>query len=89
MKPVAEERQDLLATLRKSSLERDDSKEMRTYKDEKGNWLYPDEIEKANSTTAFRKIDKSKVTIGPPESMSKSKKNTIDPEIMIEKYDSC
>ncbi len=57
-----------------------------SYKDEKGNWLYPDEIEKVNSSTAFRKIDKSKVTIGPPESMSKSKKNTIDPEIMIEKY---
>ena len=57
-----------------------------SYKDEKGNWLYPDEIEKVNSTTAFRKIDKSKVTIGPPESMSKSKKNTIDPEIMIEKF---
>ena len=31
-------------------------------------------------------MDKSKVIIGPPESMSKSKKNTIDPETMIEKY---
>jgi len=40
MKPQAEERQDLLASLRESSLERDDSKEMRTYKDEKGNIYY-------------------------------------------------
>ena len=57
-----------------------------SYKDEKGNWLYPDEIEKIDSKTALKKLDKSKVIIGPPESMSKSKKNTIDPETMIEKY---
>ena len=57
-----------------------------SYKDEKGNWLYPDEIEKIDSKTALKKMDKSKVIIGPPESMSKSKKNTIDPETMIEKY---
>ena len=40
MKPVAEERQDLLASLRKSELERDDSKAMRTYKDTEGNIYY-------------------------------------------------
>ena len=57
-----------------------------SYKDEKGNWLYPDEIEKIDSKTAHKKTDKSKVIIGPPESMSKSKKNTVDPETMIEKY---
>ena len=57
-----------------------------SYKDEKGNWLYPDEIEKTDSKTAYKKTDKSKVIIGPPESMSKSKKNTVDPETMIEKY---
>ena len=57
-----------------------------SYKDEKNNWLYPDEIEKIDDQNAIKKIDKSKVTIGPPESMSKSKKNTIDPEIMIKKY---
>ena len=57
-----------------------------TYKDEKGNWLYPDEIEKNDSKTALKMSDISKVIIGPPESMSKSKKNTIDPETMIEKY---
>ena len=37
MKPVAEERQDLLASLRTSSLERDDSQALRTYKDTEGN----------------------------------------------------
>ncbi len=57
-----------------------------TYKDEKGNWLYPDEIKKVSTNSAVKKDDNSKVIIGPSESMSKSKKNTIDPEIMIEKY---
>jgi len=40
MKPVVEERQDLLASLRESSLERDDSQAMRTYKDTEGNIYY-------------------------------------------------
>ena len=34
---------------------------------------YPDEVEKIDQET-FKKKDKSKVTVGPPESMSKSKK---------------
>jgi len=54
-----------------------------SYKDAKGNWLYPDEIEKVDPKTIIKKSDKSKVTVGPPESMSKSKKNTVDPETMI------
>ena len=57
-----------------------------SYKDINGNWLYPDEIEKVDSRVAIKKDDKTKVTIGPPESMSKSKKNTIDPETMIKQY---
>ena len=57
-----------------------------TYKDEKGNWLYPDEVEKVNTKKVFKKNDSSKVIVGPPESMSKSKKNTIDPETMINQY---
>ncbi|MDC0618698.1 leucine--tRNA ligase [Pelagibacteraceae bacterium] len=57
-----------------------------SYKDQNGNWLYPDEIEKIDSNVAVKKIDKTKVIIGAAESMSKSKKNTIDPEDMINKY---
>tara|TARA_A100001011_G_scaffold400597_1_gene516688 strand:+ start:730 stop:3249 length:2520 start_codon:yes stop_codon:yes gene_type:complete len=48
-----------------------------TYKNEKGMWLSPEEVSK---------IDKSQVIIGPPEAMSKSKKNVIDPESMINIY---
>ncbi len=57
-----------------------------SYKDQNGNWLYPSEIKKTNSTTAVKLTDNTKVIIGSSESMSKSKKNTIDPEEMISKY---
>jgi leucyl-tRNA synthetase len=57
-----------------------------TYKDQNNNWLYPEEISKLDNNNVIKNDDKSKVIVGPPESMSKSKKNTIDPEIMIKKY---
>ena len=57
-----------------------------SYKDQNGNWLYPDEVLKINTQTALKKSDKTKVRVLPPESMSKSKKNTIDPETMIANY---
>ena len=58
-----------------------------TYKDENNNWLSPDEVESDNGQDFFLKKDKSiKIKVGPSESMSKSKKNTIDPENMIKLY---
>ena len=57
-----------------------------TYKDNKGNWMYPDEVEKIDTQNVIKKKDKTKIIVGPPESMSKSKKNTVDPETMIKKY---
>jgi len=57
-----------------------------TYKDNNGRWLNPKEIEK-NSDNSYVKItDRTNVVVGPSESMSKSKKNVIDPEGMIESY---
>ena len=57
-----------------------------SYKDLEGNWLYPDEVERIDKNNVIKIKDKTKVTVGPPESMSKSKKNTIDPETMIKQY---
>ena len=58
-----------------------------TYKDENNNWLSPDEIFSDNGKDFFVKNDKSKrVIIGASESMSKSKKNTIDPENTIKNF---
>ena len=57
-----------------------------TYKNESNKWLYPDEIEKNSAGNYVTKNDKKKVVVGPSESMSKSKKNTVDPEEMIKMY---
>ena len=57
-----------------------------TYKDPDNNWVGPEEIETIDGIKYLKK-DKSKVIkVGPSESMSKSKKNTIDPENIISNY---
>ena len=58
-----------------------------TYKDENNNWLNPEEVETNNGKDFYiKKNPKNKVIVGPSESMSKSKKNTIDPEKIINNY---
>ncbi len=58
-----------------------------TYKDDKNNWFSPDEIETKDGKNYYLKENPSlKIQVGPSESMSKSKKNTIDPQIMIDNY---
>ncbi|MFL2884234.1 MAG: leucine--tRNA ligase [Candidatus Pelagibacter sp.] len=57
-----------------------------TYKDENNNWISPDEIEIINGKKVLKKNPSSKIKIGPSESMSKSKKNTIDPQEIIDNY---
>ena len=57
-----------------------------TYKTENNKWLYPDEIEKNSDGIYLTKNDKKNVIVGSSESMSKSKKNIVDPEEMINMY---
>ena len=58
-----------------------------TYKDKNNNWLNPEEVISEDGKKFFLKDKPSEsVIVGPSESMSKSKKNTIDPEQMIESY---
>ena len=58
-----------------------------TYKDKDNNWLSPNEVFSDDGKNFFTKNNPSKkVVVGPTESMSKSKKNTIDPEKIIEEY---
>ena len=57
-----------------------------TYKDHNDNWVSPDEIELLNGKKVLKKDKNIKIKIGPSESMSKSKKNTIDPQNIIEKF---
>ncbi|MDE2182284.1 MAG: leucine--tRNA ligase [Alphaproteobacteria bacterium] len=54
-----------------------------TYKDAEGNWLAPDQIEKRDGS-AFLKQTGAPVTVGPSEKMSKSKKNVVAPETIID-----
>ena len=57
-----------------------------TYKDENNNWLSPDEVISIDGEKFLKKDQSQKVITGSSESMSKSKKNTIDPEQMIQNY---
>ena len=57
-----------------------------TYKDPENNWITPDEIETINGKKFLKKDNSIEIKVGPSESMSKSKKNTIDPEIIINNY---
>ena len=57
-----------------------------TYKDQNNKWLSPDEVFTDNQKDFFKIEDKKKVLVGPSESMSKSKRNTIDPEKIMNKF---
>ena len=57
-----------------------------TYKDSDNNWISPDEIETIDGKKYLKKNNSKIIRVGPSESMSKSKKNTIDPENIISSY---
>ncbi len=57
-----------------------------TYQDKSGNWISPDELVTINGKKFLEKDNNQEVKVGPSESMSKSKKNIIDPEKIIENY---
>jgi len=57
-----------------------------TYKDSDNNWISPDEIETLDGKKYLKKDNAKIIKVGPSESMSKSKKNTIDPENIISDY---
>ena len=57
-----------------------------TYKDKNNNWVSPDELIVIDGKKFLKKDNNELVKVGPSESMSKSKKNTIDPEKIIEEF---
>ena len=57
-----------------------------TYKDKQNNWLSPDEVETVNGKKYLKSKGTEEVIVGPSESMSKSKRNTIDPEKIINSF---
>ena len=57
-----------------------------TYKDKNGNWVSPDELISIDGKKYLEKDKSKEIIVGPSESMSKSKKNIIDPEKIINNY---
>jgi len=57
----------------------------KTFKDSKGDWVFPEDVIEKNGEF-FEKNTKEKILVGPSESMSKSKKNVVDPETVIHLY---
>ena len=57
-----------------------------TYKDQSNNWLSPNEVEFIGNEYKKKNQPEQKVIVGPSESMSKSKKNVIDPQNIIKSY---
>tara|TARA_B000000475_G_scaffold268941_1_gene262187 strand:- start:169 stop:1137 length:969 start_codon:yes stop_codon:yes gene_type:complete len=57
-----------------------------TYKDKNNNWVSPDEIITVDGKKFLKENNEEPVKVGPSESMSKSKRNTIDPEKIIKDY---
>ena len=57
-----------------------------TYKDSDNNWISPEEIQNIDGKKYLKKDKTKLVSVGPSESMSKSKKNTIDPENIISNF---
>ncbi len=57
-----------------------------TYQNADGNWLYPEEVKEDGTGGMVTLADNFPVTIGRSVSMSKSKRNVVDPEEIIESY---
>ncbi len=57
-----------------------------TYKDSDNNWVSPDEITLIDGKKFLKKDNSKPIIVGPSESMSKSKKNIVDPENIINHY---
>ncbi|HTO82185.1 MAG TPA: leucine--tRNA ligase [Methylomirabilota bacterium] len=57
-----------------------------TYRDAANNWLQPDEVKKGADGRLASVLDGAPVTAGRSEKMSKSKKNVVDPNRIIETY---
>ena len=56
-----------------------------TFQDKSGKWLFPTDVVKKGDTWV-QIADDSEVTAGRIEKMSKSKRNVVDPELIIQNY---
>lgn len=57
-----------------------------SYKNADGQWLYPEEVEFSADGAATARADGRPVSVGRIEKMSKSKRNTVDPGVIIDRF---
>jgi len=57
-----------------------------TYRDDRGQWRLPNEVKRADDGRWVTLEGERPVALGRSEKMSKSKKNVVDPEEIIERY---
>jgi leucyl-tRNA synthetase len=57
-----------------------------SYRGADGRWLYPDEIERSTDGGMVHRATGEAVMVGRVEAMSKSKRNTVDPGAIIDRY---
>ena len=57
----------------------------KTFKTEGGQWVYPEDVTEKDNNFFEKNTDK-KIIVGSSESMSKSKKNVVDPQSVIDMY---
>jgi len=57
-----------------------------TYRDADGKWLFPEQIERRPDGSVVQTDGGGPVTVGRSKSMSKSKRNVVDPETIIDTY---
>ncbi|MEW6255963.1 MAG: leucine--tRNA ligase [Pseudomonadota bacterium] len=57
-----------------------------TYKDHAGRWLFPEEVKLLGTGKAVKIDTGEDVVVGPPEKMSKSKRNVVPPEVVADTY---
>ncbi|MDE1906294.1 MAG: leucine--tRNA ligase [Rhodospirillales bacterium] len=56
-----------------------------SYKDAAGKWLYPEEITRTGDGAVLKSTGEA-ITVGRVEKMSKSKRNTVDPGAIVERF---
>lgn len=57
-----------------------------TYQDSEGTWLYPEEVSRGSEGNLVHDASGLPVAVGRSESMSKSKRNVVDPSSIIGRY---
>ena len=57
----------------------------KTFKNSKGDWVFPEDVIE-DKGGFFERGTNDKIKVGPSESMSKSKKNVVDPQTVINLY---